>query len=114
MSHGNKQTNDIYNLSGVEDLSCDTAANIQGGAAMELYRHANLKGDRLAAFNGGGVRTMSSNANNQASSVRIREGKWAFYDLPFWNGWGRGVTLGPGTWNFIGLNDKISSLKRVG
>ena len=98
----------------VNELDNQTAAAIQGGAAMTLYRHANLTGDILAAFDGGGVRTMSSNANNQASSVRITEGKWRFYDLPYWNPLGRSVELGVGVWNFVGLNDKISSLRRIG
>jgi hypothetical protein len=98
----------------VNELDNQTAAAIQGGAAMTLYRHANLTGDILAAFDGGGVRTMSSNADNQASSVRITEGKWKFYDLPYWVPLGQSVELGVGVWNFVGLNDKISSLRRIG
>jgi hypothetical protein len=126
MLNNMNSTKDLYNIPGVEDLSCDTAAAVQGGAAMTLYRHINLKGDVLAKFDGGGVRWMSSNANNQASSVKITEGRWRFFSSPNWNpigveggpGW---VTLGRGTYNFtdirnlIGgsLNDKISSFKRV-
>lgn len=129
MSNNMNRIKDIYNTPGVEDLSCDAAANIQGGRdyAMTLYRHIDSEGDKLAEFDGGGVRWMSSNANNQASSVRITEGRWRFFSSPNWNpvgveggpGW---VTLGPGTHNFtdvrnligVSLNDKISSFKRVG
>jgi hypothetical protein len=100
-----------------QELDNQTAAAIQGGAAMTLYRHANLTGDILAEFNGGGVRTMSSNANDQASSVRITEGKWKFYDARYWldiPGAADTVELGVGNWNFVGLNDRISSFRRVG
>jgi len=116
MFSSNNQTKSIYTPSDVEDLSYDTAANIQSDAAMTLYKHANFQGDRLAEFNGGGVRTMSSNADNQASSVIITEGTWSFYDSLFWlfgRVKGKGITLGPGRYNFVGLNDKISSLHRA-
>lgn len=121
MSNKINQTKDFDNILDVEDLSCDTAANIQGGAAMELYRHPQLKGDRLAAFDGGGVRSMSGNANNQATSVRINEGRWQFFDLPGWPSIlgrpiGRSVTLGRGTYDFrsYNLDDRVSSFRRVG
>ncbi len=117
MSNSNNQIKDIYNIPGVEDLSHDTAANIQGGRdyAMTLYRHVDLK-DVLGQFDGGGLRKLSSNADNQASSVRITEGKWKFYtrsnwvDLPFSNDT---VTLGKGDWNLNGFNDSISSFRRI-
>ena len=95
----------------VNELDNQTAAAIQGGAALTVYRHANLQ-DKLGEFNGGGLRTLSSNANNQISSVEITAGKWNFYDLPHYLG--RSLQLGVGKWNIVGLNDKISSFKRVG
>jgi hypothetical protein len=118
MSNINNQVTSLDNaMFGIEDLSCDAAANVQGGAAMTLYRHANRGGDVLGSFDGGGLRRMSSNANDQTSSVTITEGKWKFYDqsnwidIPFVND---SVVLGAGTYNFVGLNDKISSFRRVG
>jgi hypothetical protein len=115
-----KTKDDFQNLEAtlaVKELDNQTAAAIQGGAAMTLYRHTNLGGDILAEFDGGGVRTMSSNANDQASSVTITEGEWAFYEDSEWNQLSIGedsVVLGVGSWNFSGLNDKISSFRRVG
>jgi Beta/Gamma crystallin len=118
MSNINNQVTSLDNaMFGIEDLSCNAAANVQGGAAMTLYRHANLQGDVLGSFNGGGLRSLSSNANDQISSVRITEGKWQFFsesnwiNVPFKKDT---VTLGPGTRNFVRLNDKISSFRRVG
>lgn len=121
MVNSSNQEKELHLLSDVEDLPFDAAASIQGGAAMELYRHPNLKGDRLAAFDGGGVRSMSGNANNQATSVRIEEGRWQFFDLPGWPSIfgrpiGRAVTLGRGTYDFrsFKLDDRVSSFRRVG
>ena len=96
----------------VNEIDNETAATIQGGAAMTLYRHG-IGSEILGEFNGGGLRRLSTNANNQASSVKITAGKWKFYDYPEWNPLGASVELGVGTWNFVGLNDKISSFKRV-
>jgi hypothetical protein len=109
-----KDFNQLDATLAVEELDNQTSAAIQGGAAMTLYRHSNPSRDILGQFDGGGLRTLSSNANNQASSVRITEGKWKFYNFPYWNPLGGSVELGVGHWNFTGLNDKISSFKRVG
>jgi hypothetical protein len=122
----NNQAKDFYNVPDVEDLSYDTAANVQGGReyAMTLYRDINLQGDVLGQFDGGGLRRMSSNADNQASSVKITQGRWTFYNSPNWNPVGNPgfVTLGLGTYNFtdirnaigVSLNDKVSSFRRTG
>jgi Beta/Gamma crystallin len=118
MSSTNNQVTSLDNaMFGIEDLSCNAADSVQGGAAMTLYRHANRQGDVLGSFNGGGLRTLSSNANNQISSVKITSGKWKFYDLSNWIDVPfrtDSVVLGAGTYNFVGLNDKISSFRRVG
>lgn len=98
------------------ELDDEVAATCSGGRdyAMTLYRHNDLQGDVLGQFDGGGLRTMSSNANNQASSVKITEGKWRFYNFPYWNRLGGSVELGVGSWNFNGFNDKTSSFRRIG
>jgi hypothetical protein len=109
----------------VEELSNDAAATIQGGR-VELYRHhaRHPKNERLGVFNGGGLRRLSSNANNQISAIRISAGggTWRFYDFPNWLPGGSG-----GTWTIRAprsgtawynvparLNDKISSFRRIG
>ena len=109
----NNQVKTLNNIAEVQELDNETAATIQGGVAMTLYRHANRKGDVLGEFNGGGLRRLSSNADNQASSVKITEGKWKFYNSPEWSPLGGSVELGVGNWNFAGLNDKVSSFRRV-
>lgn len=117
VSNSVNQTRSFYNILDVEDLPYNTAANIQGGAAMELYRHPNLKGDRLAAFDGGGLSKMSGNADNQATSVRITAGRWRFYALPGLARFiGKSVTLGPGVYDFrsFQMDDSVSAFTRVG
>jgi hypothetical protein len=94
----------------VEELDNEVAATIQGGADLEVYRHVNAK-DLLGTFNFGSS-TLSSNANNQISSVRVNAGRWRFYEYPHYIGrvWeitNRGLYNAP-PW----FNDTISSLRR--
>ncbi|MBN4000316.1 beta/gamma crystallin-related protein [Nostoc sp. LPT] len=58
----------------VTELDNETAAAIQGGWALEVYRDINLK-DRIGSFN---VGTRQVKENDQISSVKINEGEWAF------------------------------------
>jgi hypothetical protein len=109
----NTSIQDLNQFAELQELSNETAATVQGGAAMHLYRHANFV-DQLGAFDGGGLRTLSSNANNQTSSIVINSGRWRFYNLPGWNVAGGYIDLGPGRYNLRRFNDKISSFKRIG
>lgn len=99
---------ELTGIAGVEELSNETAAAIQGGWDLEVYRDYNLK-DRVGSFN---VRSPQVKANNQISSVKINAGVWRFYDLPNYRG--NFLDLGPGTHNLVGFtNDGISSLKQI-
>lgn len=94
----------------VEELDNEVAATIQGGAGLDVYRHVNGR-DLLGSFNFASS-SLSSNANNQISSVRINAGRWKFYEYPnyvgrVWEVTTRGLHNVP-SW----FNDTISSLKR--
>lgn len=95
----------------VQEMDNETAAAIQGGYDLEVYRHANLK-DRLGSANYGWSR-LSSNANDQISSVRVNSGLWRFYEHANYKG--ASFVLGRGEWNVpSNFNDRISSIDQVG
>lgn len=95
----------------VQELDNETAATIQGGWALEVYRHANLT-DKLGSFNQRSP-GLSSNSNDQISGFNINAGTWRFYEHANYKG--AYLELGPGRWHLAGhsFNDRISSLKRV-
>lgn len=114
MSNINNQTNNLYTIDTVQDLSQESAAAIQGGAAVELYDDSNFR-KRLVSTDSG-TRNVGNNVNDRVTSIVINQGRWRFYtDSNF-----RGVSadLGPGRYPNIGLgiipNDSISSFRRVG
>jgi hypothetical protein len=95
----------------VEELDNEVAAAIQGGYDMEVYRHIGGR-DRLGSFNFGRD-VLSSDANNQISSVLVNAGRWRFFEYPnylgrFWTVTTRGRHDVP-SW----FNDKISSIRRI-
>ena len=83
---------------------------MQGGYDLQVYRHANQK-DPLGEFNFG-KDSLSSNADNQISSITINAGRWRLYKLE--NYFGRYVEYTkPGKYNIpSSFNDSISSIKR--
>lgn len=94
----------------VKELDDEVAAAIQGGYDLEVYRHANQK-DWLGGFNFG-TDGLSSNANNQISSIKVNAGRWKFFD---WSNYlGQSWTVsGPGTYNVPEwFNDRITSIRR--
>lgn len=114
MSNLNLQTNLLDENSMVQQLSDEVSAVVQGGGrALEAFRHANFV-DKLGEFDWGSSK-LSSNSNNQISSLKIHRGTWSFYDGYYYLG--RLGTLGPGSYSFVSnvgiRNDAISSLKRV-
>ena len=82
---------------------------------MQVYRNDGYN-DRLGSFNFGGKSRLSSNANNQISSIIVNSGRWQFCTGVNYTGscrtLGRGGYPNPRT---IGLpNDSISSFRKVG
>lgn len=90
------------------------AAAGEGSSDLDVYRAANQKKSSwLGGFNFG-VKNLSSNADNQISSVNIRAGRWKFYNDGGWFSFGGSIVLGPGKWNIpLSFNDKISSIQRI-
>lgn len=114
MSTINNQVKALNNIADVQDLSSETAAAVQGGADLEVYRHANGAG-WLGGFNFGKDK-LSSDANDQISSVRVNAGRWILfqnsnYNVPIpglsWVVSGKGLHNVP-SW----FNDKTSSIRR--
>jgi Beta/Gamma crystallin len=99
----------------LQEISCENAAVIQGGAIVTLYNDINYGGDALGSDTE--ISDLSFTAyNDQASSIYITQGTWAFYTDA--NYQGSSVVLNPGAYNWVenvGLpNDTISSFRRVG
>jgi len=114
MSNINNQTNNLYTIDTVQDLSLESAAAIQGGAAVELYNDSNFR--RPLVFTDRGTANVGERVNDRVTSIVINEGVWEFFtDSNF-----RGVStrLKKGRYANIGLglipNDSITSFRRVG
>ncbi|MCU0533284.1 MAG: beta/gamma crystallin family protein [Hydrococcus sp. Prado102] len=94
------------------DLTVAQAEVVEGGKDLNVYRHNDLV-DWLGGFSYG-TSKLSSNANNQISSVWVTDGRWRLYNWPYRNPLGGYIDVGVGAWNLPGFNDKISSIKRIG
>jgi len=82
-------------------------------AQAHLYEHDNFQG-RSYAVNREAVNLARVGFNDVASSLVIRAGRWQLCSDAGYQG--RCVTLGPGRYpslRAIGLNDQLSSLRRV-
>jgi hypothetical protein len=113
MTKINKQSISLYNIEAVEDIDHESAAAIQGGAAVELFADSNFR-NRMVSTDRGSA-NVGDGVNDRTTSIKINEGKWRFYtDSNF-----RGVStdLGPGEYSNIGLgtipNDSITSFERI-
>lgn len=105
--------NKINLATDLQDLTCEQAATIQGGAAVELYDDINF--DKPMVYTDFDYSYVGDTLNDRVSSIRINEGTWNFYtDANFE---GNVVTLKPGSYPFVpnvGLpNDSLSSFKKV-
>lgn len=114
MSNINNKTQDLFALDIIQDLDNESAAAIQGGAAVELFNDSNFR--KPIVKTNRGTRNVGERANDRTTSIIINSGKWRFYtDSNF-----RGVStdLGRGRYANIGLgripNDSITSFKRIG
>ncbi|MGL5943004.1 MAG: beta/gamma crystallin-related protein [Waterburya sp.] len=66
----------------LQELTCEQAAAIQGGARIILYEDANFQGNSLAIDGGaaGEVFSLSGNPlNNNVSSIRVESGQWSLF-----------------------------------
>ncbi|GAB4375782.1 MAG: hypothetical protein Kow00121_21920 [Elainellaceae cyanobacterium] len=112
----NKNPKNFFEVPNTQELFCSDAANIYGGADLEVYRHPDGR-DWLGGFNFGSSK-LSSNANNQITSVRVRAGRWRFFNWPYRNGLGGYFDIKkPGLYNLHKIfggrfDDAISSLQR--
>ena len=114
MSNINNQTNNLYTIDTVQDLSQESAAAVQGGAALELYDDSDFR--KLLVVTNANTRNVGNDVNDRITSIVVNQGRWRFYtDSNF-----RSVSadLGPGRYPNIGLgiirNDSISSFRRIG
>jgi hypothetical protein len=110
MNNITQQSLELNTIAGVEDLSNENAATIQGGWDLIAYDGLNGKGSVLGKFNFG-KSVLSPGGNNKISSVRINAGRWKFSDGFYGTGESQRIRK-TGLFNFGSLNNRISSLKR--
>ncbi|WP_414585621.1 beta/gamma crystallin-related protein [Scytonema sp. PCC 10023] len=112
MSNINNQTQDLYSIDAVQDLSHETAAAVSGGAALEVYDDSDFS--NLLLQTNDGTPYVGDDANDRISSIVVNEGLWRFYTDPQFQG--DFADLGPGLYPNIGLgiNDSITSFERIG
>jgi len=96
----------------VEELDNEVAAAIQGGYDLQVYRHAN--GIDLLGDLGTSRSSLSSNANDQISSVRVGVGRWLFYEHANYTGQAWEAPVGRLSNLPSWFNDKASSILRLG
>ena len=109
----NKQSQDLHQIAGLQDLSHENAAAVSGGAAI-LADGFNLKGALIRLHGRRGTRFSNlGRFNNRASSVAIAPGEiWRFWTST--NLRGLRITLGRGTYNLGGAaNNNIESAQRL-
>jgi hypothetical protein len=104
-------TKEVEATLAVEELDNEVAAAIQGGCDLQIYKHANGI-DWLNDIDESRT-SLSSNANDKISSVRVGVGRWIFYEHANYGGrsWEapRGKLSNVPSW----FNDKISSIRRI-
>ncbi|MEH2296007.1 beta/gamma crystallin-related protein [Nostoc sp.] len=100
------------NLAGnFQELTCEQAAAIQGGAEITVFTDINFGGQAftVTADSAGQQYQFTDNFNNSISSAKVISGTWDLRSEP--DGGGFGVTLDPGEYsdfrNF-GFNDVTS------
>jgi hypothetical protein len=84
-----------------------------GGARALLYEHKNFDGRIVVVNNEVAANLVNIGFNDRASSLRIEGGYWMFCSEP--NFMGECLTFGPGDYATLpgGLNNKISSGRRI-
>ncbi len=96
-----------------QELTCEQAAAVKGGAAVDLFQDANFTRPLLSTDSS--IANVGPDANDQTTSARINDGTWLLCaDSNFRNCF----LAGPGSYDNlqfnIGLpNDSLTSLQRV-
>lgn len=82
-----------------EELTCEQAATIQGGAKIIVFTGANFKGDAfiLTADRAGKQFQFTGKFDNSISSAKVLSGTWDLRSNP--DGSGAGITLRPGNYS---------------
>lgn len=114
MTRINNQTQDLFAIDSVQELTSESAAAVSGGAVVKtvtLYDGQNFKGKRLGRNNK--VADLSRvGFDNITSSIQVQSGKWRFYDGK--NFTGKSILINGETGlGRISLDNKISSFKAV-
>ncbi|WP_375473239.1 beta/gamma crystallin-related protein [uncultured Nostoc sp.] len=112
MSNINNQTQDLYSIELVQDLSHEAAAAVSGGADLELFDDDNF--GKLLVQTNEGTGNVGNDVNDRISSIVVNAGVWRFWtDSQF-----RGLSadLEPGRYANIGVgfSDSITSFQRIG
>ncbi|MCC5647758.1 beta/gamma crystallin family protein [Nostoc sp. CHAB 5824] len=106
-NHGVDMNNDVL----FQELSCEKAAIIQGGAAIQLFTDANFQGV-FGEFNF--KENVPAGFNDRISSIKVLSGKWNVWSDA--NQTGVALTeLVPGDYPTLpaDFNDVISSIEPV-
>ncbi len=101
----------------LQELTCEQAAAIQGGARIILYEDANFQGESLTIDGSSAGETLSLSGDpldNKVSSFKVESGEWSLWSEGNASGVGFAAT-GPGEYSSIPdmdsrLNDTISSV----
>ncbi|WP_019507678.1 beta/gamma crystallin-related protein [Pleurocapsa sp. PCC 7319] len=129
MSKINNQSNRLYNINFVQDITPETAANYSGGANFSfdslaegeilLYKDPDATGQRLGVSGAdiGEVINIGLDSNGNettfndtVSSIVVNEGTWRFYTNV---GEGDTGVLAPGGYNLGANDDAITSIERI-
>ncbi|MGL5076184.1 MAG: beta/gamma crystallin-related protein [Waterburya sp.] len=129
MSKINNQSNSLYNIDFVQDISPETAADYSGGAGLVfdgtgdivLHKDAGQQGAPLGVVDAEigedvGISAFadgrSTGFNDQVSSFTVNEGTWQFFTEAGLEG--NSGFLNPGTVGDFGENnDAITSIVRI-
>jgi Peptidase inhibitor family I36 len=112
MSNINKKSPSFQEVTGVQDISHESAAACSGGI-ITLYDGANFTGTTF--FRQTGSYSTLGSFDNRASSYNVQAGSWrVFSGVNFTNAEVGGSLLLTGAGNLSSLwNNRISSIQRV-
>ncbi|MDZ7951334.1 beta/gamma crystallin-related protein [Nostoc sp. DedQUE09] len=107
-NHGVDMNNDVL----FQELNCEKAATIQGGASAQVFTDANFSGLASTIFSDDIGLFDLNNFNDKISSIKVFSGQWTFWSDANYSG--VGIILNPGDYATIPpeFNDVISSAKR--